>query len=85
MTEAVIVFDADGTGHCLYTEAIPLAEIGRLKMRRASSVEWSATCQLWSVLLNPEDGPQQILFSHHSREACLRWEREHFNTQLLAT
>ncbi len=80
--ESVIVFDTDGTGHCLYTEAIPLAEIGELELCRASNVDFNRTHQEWEVIT---DIMQPAVFSHPSREACIRWEREHFNAQLLAT
>ena len=41
MTPHVLTFTESGEGHCLYTEAIELASIGRLTMRRATSVEFA--------------------------------------------
>jgi len=75
---SVLVFDATGTGHGLYTEAIDLHELGPLRMRRASSVEFDPPSQQWEVRL--PDGT--LLYRHHSRGACLAWERRHFNQQL---
>jgi len=76
--DSVLVFDATGTGHGLYTEAIDLHELGSLHMRRASSVEFEPVSQQWEVRL--PDGT--LLHSDRSREACLRWERIHFNHRL---
>src|SRR4051812_46590566 len=40
MKPHVVTFTESGEGHCLYTEAIDLASIGRLTMRRATSIEF---------------------------------------------
>lgn len=71
-TEAVITFNLDGTATALWTEAVPLAELGRLKMKRASTVEFNARLQEWEVRWS---GSRRVVFQHPSREACLRWER----------
>ena len=76
--DSVLVFDAAGTGTGLYTEAIDLHELGSLRMRRASSVEFEPLIQQWEVRL--PDGT--LLHRHPSRAACLAWERKHFNQQL---
>lgn len=71
MTTNTLVFDRDGTGHALYTEAIDLASIGELRMKRASSVEFDESIQKWTVLVDA-----RIIFAHASRAECLRWEHE---------
>lgn len=83
--DVVLVFDTAGNGHCLHTEAIDLAEIGPLTMTRASNIEWSDEHQAWNVIQEPRGEYPFVLFQHESRATCLRWEREHFNAQLLAT
>ena len=76
--DSVLVFDAAGTGHGLYTEAIDLHGLGPLRMRRASSVEFDPYSQQWEVRL-----PDGTLLHHdRSREACLHWERRHFNHRI---
>lgn len=78
--DIVIRFDADGTGTCLATDALPLAEIGRLSMRRASNVEWNEARQQWEVTL-PGD-KITVLCAHPNRTVCLEWERAYFNERI---
>jgi len=73
-----ITFDARGNASCLYHEAIPLHKLGRLSVRRASHIEFDSERQLWHVLAADKS---QVLFSHCSREACLRWERFHLTPE----
>lgn len=75
MSAHVVTFAATGEGHCLYTEAIDLGAIGRLEMRRASSIEFDSASQQWEVL----DANGALLHTDPSREACLAWEHRHFN------
>jgi len=74
MITVVLTFDPTGNGHCLFTEAIDLSTLGALEIVRASSVEFNNTAQLWEVK-SPEG---ELLFSHPSRQACLRWEHQYF-------
>ena len=73
--EARLRLYPDGTVRGLYTEAVPLHELGTLTVSRASSVEFSRRKQKWEVRPDKSWGdPRQVLFSDKSREACLRWE-----------
>ena len=80
MKSHTIIFTPDGTIRCLWTEALPLAELGRLEVQRAGSVEFNTVTQHWEVRLASEPGA--VAFSHASREACLTWERDTINEQL---
>jgi hypothetical protein len=75
MTPHVLTFAGNGKGHCLYTEAIELAAIGRLTIRRATTIEFSETSQQWEV----RDAGGALLHTNPSREVCLAWEHRHFN------
>lgn len=63
----------DGRIDCLYTEAIDLRALGRLKVVRATEITFEPEDQSWEVRAVPTGG---LLFSDPSREACLRWERD---------
>ena len=73
-TVSVIDFTDEGQGECLYTEAVDLRGIGRLRCERASVLEFNEYSQEWEVK-KPSGG--KVLFSHSSRQICLDWEREH--------
>jgi hypothetical protein len=73
-TNHVITFALDGIARCLWTEAVPLHELGRLNIHRASQVEFNEKEQKWEVRL--ESNPGIVAFSHVSRAVCLAWERE---------
>jgi hypothetical protein len=75
MIAAVLKFDCLGNGHCLFTEAINLSSLGALEMVRASSIEFDHPSQKWEVRNEAGD----LLFRHHSRQACLEWEQQFFN------
>ena len=80
MSEHTITFTPEGTANCLWTEAVVLAELGRLDIQRASTVEFNPAKQQWEVRLASDPGV--VAFSHQSRQACLAWEREIINGQL---
>lgn len=73
--KAVLYFNEDGTGHCFYTEAIPLQELGLLTVKRTTQVKFNENSQCWEVL----DLHDEVVFEHPSRQACLDWEQEYFN------
>jgi hypothetical protein len=67
-----ISFTTDGTAHCLWTEAVPLHELGRLEITRASNIEFNNSTQHWEV----KDLRGKVRFIARSRCACLEWEEE---------
>ena len=75
--DIAITFTPDGTGHALYTEAIGLAAIGPLAIRRATTIEFDNNSQYWRVR-DPTGFP---LFNSPSRDACLDWERQYLDQQ----
>jgi hypothetical protein len=77
MTPHTITFALDGTASCLWTEAVPLHELGRLEVHRASMVEFNGATQFWEVRL--VSTPDTVAFANASREACLEWESRHFD------
>ena len=66
-------FDPGGRIGCLYTEAIDLRTLGRLRVVRATDIRFNAQTQQWDV---HEHATGDVLFSHASRNECLRWEIE---------
>ncbi len=72
---AVLTFDANGIGHCLHTDAIPLQSLGVLEISRATTIEFNPTSQQREV----KDGEGAILFINPSRSCCLAWELDRFN------
>ena len=70
-----ITFTPDGTGHALYTEAIDLAALGPLAIRRATTIEFDNNSQYWRVR-DPDGFP---LFNSPSRQTCLDWERRYLD------
>ena len=66
----IILFAPDGTAQCLWTEALPLHELGRLEITRASTIEFNNATQHWEV----KDRSGKVRFIARSRSACLEWE-----------
>jgi len=67
-----ITFKPDGIVHCLWTEVLPLQELGQLEIHRATNIEFNNTPQEWE----PEDRKGKARFFSGSRSACLEWEQE---------
>jgi hypothetical protein len=80
MSHHIMIFGTGGTACCLWTEAVPLQELGRLDVQRASTVEFNSTTQVWEVRL--ASAPEAVAYAHPSRETCLEWERSHVNALL---
>ena len=74
MKSHTITFCPNGAVNCLWTDAIPLHELGLLEVQRASAIEFNGDQQVWEVRLT--SNPQTVAFSHVSREMCLDWERQ---------
>ena len=68
-----LVIDSTGDVRCVYDEALPLAEFGRLTIQRGSHVE-PTDAGRWTADLSPVDGP--LLGPFATRSAALAAERE---------
>jgi hypothetical protein len=73
-------FNPGGRIDCLYTEAINLSALGRLQVFRATDIRFNTMTQQWDVHA-ADTG--QVLFSHVSRNQCLRWEQTNLQPQPL--
>jgi hypothetical protein len=73
-----MVIDATGRVRCLYGEAIDLAALGELTIRRASHVEPDGEGRWWADL-SPVQGPRLGPFAlrSHALEAERRWLEAH--------
>ena len=69
--EIIITFAPDGAARFLWTEAVPLHELGRLQIHRATNIEFNNPAQQWEVI----DRRGHIRFFSKSRSACLEWEQ----------
>ena len=78
MAEISITIAPGGTVQCLWTEAVPLRELGRLKLQRACSIEFDNPAQAWRVF----DPKGHCLYCSPSRETCLAWDRQYLNWAL---
>jgi hypothetical protein len=67
-----IQFTLNGTAHCLWTEALPLHELGRLEIHRASNIEFNNSTQHWEL----QDLKGKVRFFARSRSVCVEWEQE---------
>ena len=77
-----IVVRADGAIRCLYDEAIELAELGRLSIRRASHVEPDELGR-WIADMSPVQGP--VLGPFASRSEALAAEQDWLEAHWLPT
>ena len=68
-----LVIDPAGGVRCLYDEALPLGDFGRLTIARGSHVEPTAAGH-WTADLSPVGG--SLLGPFESRSAALDAERE---------
>jgi len=70
-------FKLDGTAQCLWTEALPLHELGRLEITRATNIEFNNSTQQWEV----KDRKGKVRFFAKSRSACLEWEQQNLQPE----
>ncbi len=75
MDPIIITIAPNGTARCLWTETLPLQELGRLDVQRAYSVEFDNAAQAWRVF----DAMGDCLYCSPSRQTCLVWEAKHVN------
>ena len=76
MNTHTISFNPVGTALCLWTDALPLHELGRLEITRATNIEFNNAAQQWEV----KDLKDKVRFFARSRSACLEWGQQ--NLQL---
>ena len=67
-----LIIDTSGNTRCIYGETIPVAHLGRIKIRRDSHVEPVAVGK-WIADMKPVDGP--ILSPFGIRSEALTAER----------
>ena len=76
--KSTLRFTPGGQIDCLYTEAIDLHALGRLQVVRATDIRFDDSNQLWDVH-DADNGT--VIFSHASRNECLRWEHNNLQPQ----
>lgn len=59
----------------LYSEIIDLTCLGKMKIKRATNIEFDNRLQAWRV----KDMSGFALYTSPSRQACLDWEQQYFN------
>lgn len=76
-----IIIQTNGSASCIYSEAIPVRELGQVTISRASHVE-PTTDGKWTADLTPVDGPVLGPFSDRSQalDAEITWLRENWLT-----
>ena len=72
-----ITFTQEGTAQCLWTEALPLLELGQLEISRVSNLDFNNTTQQWEV----KDRRGHMRFFSRSRSTCLEWEQQNLQPE----
>jgi hypothetical protein len=67
-----ISFNPNGLAHCLWTETLPLHELGLLAIHRATNIEFNNSTPHWEV----KDRKGKVRFIAKFRSACLDWEQQ---------
>lgn len=75
----VVKFRTNGTVLALHDDDINMQGIGRVLVKRASTIEYNHDKDEWEVILA---GGKHPSFSHGSRNECLRWERSHLQESM---
>lgn len=81
MKEKVIVVQANGDLLTVYSDDIPLGEIGKSEMNRASNVIFNEDDQLW-YMISPEG--ERIGKGYRKRSDCIEAEIAYLNNILAA-
>lgn len=74
-----ILICPDGTLKCLYTEDLDLRELGTLQITRATDIRFNEVSQVWDVIA----GGANSIYSNASRAACIEWEKQNLQPNLL--
>ena len=77
MGQHIITFTHDGTALCLWMEAVPLHELGRLEIHRANHINYDNSRQHWTV----KDRKGKVRFFSRSRIACQEWEQQNLQPE----
>jgi hypothetical protein len=79
-----LIITSTGQGQCIYSEDLPLQELGALTIRRASHVEPTADGQ-WQADLAPVNGPILGPFGLRSEalKAEVEWLRQNHIPKLI--
>ena len=74
-----LVIHLGGVAKCIYEEAIPLSELGRISITRASHVEANSVGK-WIADLSPVDGPKLGPFERRTDalKAEVNWLRKNW-------
>ena len=74
-----LIFESSGNARCVYSDTLPLASIGRLRIERASHVEPNDKGE-WIADLSPVSGPTLGPFSKRTDAiaAEVQWLRDNW-------
>jgi len=67
-------FKTTGIVTGLYSEVIDLTCLGKMKIKRATTIEFNNDRQVWQV-----KDRKHTLYESPSRQTCLDWEQQYFN------
>jgi hypothetical protein len=76
----ILTIHPNGTISTMWTDAIPLQELGGMNIVRASTIEFNEALQVWEVRFSNDEG--KVAFSNRSRTACIAWEVETLNRRM---
>jgi len=76
MKEQILIIK-DNTIECVYSDNLPLSELGDLKVNRASSVEFNNETKMWNVIIK-----NKVLYSNKNRNESIEWEIEYLQNYL---
>jgi hypothetical protein len=78
-TEFILQVHPDGRRFAIYSDKLPLQELGHITTKRASNVEHNDKTQEWEVTLIGEETPR---FANKSRQECIKWEVAHIEGRM---